>query len=92
MELSYQLKTKQRLEEHEYLNDFLYTQLALNLVPTLLGLVVGLSNFRRNMDEKDEYKKVVLFKKHNETFDKILKHVKTILKYSRKLKRKLEPD
>lgn len=92
MQLSYQLEKKQRLEEHEYLNDFLYTQLAGNLVQTLLDLAVGLNYFRRNMDEEDEYRRVVLFKKHNEIFDKILIRVKTILKYSRKLKRKFELD
>lgn len=92
MEVSYRLVKKQRLEEHEYLNDFLYTQLHLNLVPTLRQISVGLNYFRKNMHEENEYKKVVFFKKHNEIFDKILIHVKTILKYSRKLKRKFDLD
>lgn len=91
--LSYQLKKKQRLEDHEYLNDCLYVELGVNLVQTLITIVVALRYFCSDMDEHD-HNKVVFFKKHNEIFDNILKHVKTILKYSRKLSKKTEqhPD
>ena len=85
MTLQYQTKKKGIDEQH--LNDAIYVDLNLDLIPTLQLIVSALRNFSDDMD-KDGYEKVVFFKKHTPIVDDMSRHIETIMECMKKLMKK----